>query len=187
MRVRATTVLGLVRDGRAAIAADGQVTAGPMVLKSGAKKIRVLGDGRVLAGFAGGASDALQLFERFDAALSSHKGNLTRAAIEVARYWRSDRALRRLEAQLIVLDTAHAFALSGNGDLVEPDDGILAVGSGAGYAIAVARALGKHTDLSVERIAEEALRGAAELCIYTGGQIVVESLPRAEREWTRPA
>ena len=128
------------------------------------------GRGRVLAGFAGGASDALQLFERFDGALDSHRGNLVRAAVEVARYWRSDRALRRLEAQLIVLDTAQAFAISGNGDLVEPDDGILAVGSGAGYAMAVARALCRHTDLPVERIAEEALRGAAELCIYTGGR-----------------
>ncbi len=178
MRIRSTTVLGLVRDGRAAIAADGQVTAGEMVLKSHARKIRVLGGGRVLAGFAGGASDALQLFERFDGALESHRGDLVRAAVEVARYWRSDRALRRLEAQLIALDTTHAFAISGNGDLVEPDDGILAVGSGAGYAMAIARTLCRHTDLSVERIAEEALRGAAELCIYTGGQIVIEALPR---------
>jgi ATP-dependent HslUV protease, peptidase subunit HslV len=178
VKTRSTTVLGMVREGRAAIAADGQVTAGEMVLKRSARKVRVLGNGHCLAGFAGGGSDALQLFERFDGALSSHKGNLTRAAIEVARYWRSDRALRRLEAQLIVLDTVHAFALSGSGDLVEPDDGILAVGSGSGYAIAVARALSHHTELPVERIVEEALRIAEELCIYTGGQIVVESLPR---------
>ncbi len=181
MRVRATTVLGIVRGGRAAIASDGQVTAGEMVLKSGARKIRIVGDGRALAGFAGGAADALQLFERFENALESHQGNLTRAAVEVAKLWRSDRTLRRLEAQLVVIDTEHAFAISGTGDLVEPDDGIVAVGSGGGYALAIARALVRHTDLSVERIAEEALRGAADLCIYTGGVISVEVLPREER------
>jgi ATP-dependent HslUV protease subunit HslV len=180
MRMHGTTVLGLVRNGRAAIAADGQLTAGEIVVKTGAKKIRVLGGGKVLAGFAGGGSDALNLFERFETALESHRGNLTRAAIEVARQWRSDRMLRRLEAQLVVFDTQHAMSLSGTGDLYEPDDGILATGSGGGYALAAARVLLRHTDLPVERIAEEAIRAAAEICIYTGGTILVESLPKEE-------
>jgi ATP-dependent HslUV protease subunit HslV len=178
MRTRSTTVLGIVRDGRTAIASDGQVTAGETILKSGARKIRVLGKNRVLAGFAGGAADAIQLFERFEASLESHRGNLKRAAVEVARLWRTDRALRRLEAQLVVADTQNLFALSGTGDLIEPDDGILGVGSGSAYAVAIARALMRHSDLSVERIVEEALKGAAEICIYTGGQIQIESLPR---------
>ncbi len=178
MRLRATTVLGIVRDGRAAIAADGQMTAGDTIVKTTARKIRVLGAGKVLAGFAGGASDALQLFERFEAALDAQRGNLTRAAVEVARLWRTDRMLRRLEAQLIVLDTEKAFALSGSGELYEPDDGILGIGAGGGYALGVARALTRHTELPVERIAEEALRSAAEICIYTGGTILVESLPK---------
>jgi ATP-dependent HslUV protease, peptidase subunit HslV len=178
MQIHGTTVLGIVRDGRAAIAADGQLTAGETIVKSGARKIRVLGNGRVLAGFAGGASDALQLFERFETALDAHHGNLTRAAVDVARLWRTDRLLRRLEAQLIVLDTEKSFALSGSGELYEPDDGILGIGAGGGHALAIARALSRHSDLPVERIAEEALRGAAEICIYTGGTILVEGLPR---------
>jgi ATP-dependent HslUV protease subunit HslV len=178
MWTRSTTVLGILDGGRAAIAADGQVTAGETIVKRGAQKIRVLGKNRVLAGFAGGAADALQLFERFESSLDSHRGNLKRAAVEVARLWRTDRIMRRLEAQLIVLNTEEMFALSGTGDLITPDEGIVAVGSGAGYAVAIARALKRHTDLPVERIAEEALRGAAEICIYTGEKIYVESLPR---------
>jgi ATP-dependent HslUV protease subunit HslV len=178
MRLHGTTVLGIVRGGRAAIAADGQLTAGDTIVKTTARKIRVLGSGRVLAGFAGGASDALQLFERFETALETQRGNLTRAAVDVARLWRTDRMLRRLEAQLIVLDTEKAFALSGAGELYEPDDGILGIGAGGGYALAVARALSRHTELPVERIAEESLRGAAEICIYTGGTVLVEALPQ---------
>jgi ATP-dependent HslUV protease, peptidase subunit HslV len=176
--IHGTTVIGMVRNGRAAIAADGQLTAGNIIVKSGARKIRVLGGGKVLAGFAGGGSDALNLFERFENALDSHRGNLTRAAIEVARQWRSDRMLRRLEAQLIVFDTQHAMSLSGTGDLFEPDDGILATGSGGGYALAAARALVQHTDMPVEKIAEASIRIASEICIYTGGTISVETLPR---------
>ncbi|MBD3161611.1 MAG: ATP-dependent protease subunit HslV [Candidatus Eisenbacteria bacterium] len=176
-RIRATTVLGLIRDGRAAIAADGQVTAGGTILKSTARKIRRLSGGKVLAGFAGGAADALQLFERFEKSLQGHGGNLRRAAVEVARFWRTDRALRRLDAQLLVLDREQLFVLSGNGDLVEPDEWVLAVGSGAGYAIGIARALLRHTDLPVDRIAREALHGAAEICIYTGGEIQILQLP----------
>jgi ATP-dependent HslUV protease, peptidase subunit HslV len=177
MRIHTTTVLGIVRDGRAAIAADGQVTAGEAILKTTARKIRVLGSGRVLAGFAGGGSDALELFERFERSLDAHRGNLTRAAVDVARSWRTDRVLRRLEAQLIVLDTEKAFALSGSGDLFEPDDGILGIGAGGGYALSAARALARHADLSVEQIAEESLRIASEICVYTGGTILVERLP----------
>lgn len=171
-----TTVLGILHRGAAAIACDGQITMGSTVVKQTARKVRVLSGGRVLAGFAGGAADALQLFERFETALEAHRGNLTKAAVEVAQLWRQDRVLRRLEAQLIVLDRTHAYALSGAGDLFEADDGILSVGSGGGYAIAIARALARHTDLPADRIAEEALRGAAEICIYTGGTILVERL-----------
>lgn len=176
-RIHGTTVLGLIRDGQAAIAADGQVTAGKTILKRSANKIRSLSGGKVLAGFAGGAADALQLFDRFEKSLQGHGGNLRRAAVEVARFWRTDRALRRLDAQLLVLDREQLFVLSGNGDLVEPDEWVLAVGSGAGYAIGIARALLRHTDLPVEQIAEESLRGAAEICIYTGGEIQVLRLP----------
>ncbi|MFB3909025.1 MAG: ATP-dependent protease subunit HslV [Candidatus Eisenbacteria bacterium] len=175
--MRGTTVLGLVHGGRAAIACDGQVTAGETIVKQTARKIRVLGGGRVLAGFAGGAADALTLFERFEKSLEGHRGNLTRAAVEVARLWRTDRMLRHLHAQLIVLDAERGFALSGSGDLIEPDDGILAIGSGAGYALAATRALIRHTDLAAEKVVEEALKTAAEICIYTGGTIQVESLP----------
>ncbi len=173
---RGTTVLGILHRGAAAIAADGQITMGDAIVKQTARKLRVLGGGSVLAGFAGGAADALQLFERFETALDAHRGNLTRAAVEVAKLWRQDRILRRLEAQLIVLDRHHAYAISGAGDLFEPDDGILGVGSGSGYAIAAARALVRHSDLPADRIAEEALRTAAEICIYTGGTILVERL-----------
>jgi len=176
--VRATTVLGLVRAGRGAIASDGQVTAGETILKSKARKTRVLAGGKVLAGFAGGAADALHLFDRFESTLQSHHGNLQRAAIEVAGLWRTDRILRRLEAQLIVLDGERLFTLSGAGDLLEPDDGLMAVGSGAGYAMGIARALIRHTDLPVEEVALESLRGAAEICIYTGGELHVETVAR---------
>ena len=176
--MRSTTVLGLLRDGRAAIACDGQITAGQSIVKTTARKIRVLGGGEVLAGFAGGAADALTLFDRFETALDAHHGNLTRAAVEVARLWRTDRILRHLDAQLIVLDTGHGFVLTGHGDLFEPDDGIIGIGSGGAYAIAIARALAQHTGLTAAQIAEEALRGAAQICIYTGGTIQVERLPK---------
>jgi ATP-dependent HslUV protease subunit HslV len=173
-------VLGIVRDGRAAIACDGQVTAGERIIKHRAKKIRVLAGGAALAGFAGGGADALQLFEQFETALESHRGNLLRAAVEVARAWRSDRTLRRLDAQLLVLDRQRILAVSGNGDLLEPDDGALAVGSGGGYALAAARAMMRTTSLPVDRIAGDSIRIASEICIYTGGDIVVESLAAIE-------
>lgn len=175
--LRGTTVLGIVRGGEAAIACDGQVTAGERIVKLRARKVRVLAGGRALAGFAGGAADALQLFDHFESALEANGGNLARAAIDVAKLWRSDRALRRLDAHLLVLDRDRILAVSGSGDLIEPDDGLLAVGSGAGYATAAARALLRTTELPAVRIAEESLRIAAEICVYTGGEIVVESLP----------
>jgi len=174
-RVVHTTVLAVLRDGRAAMGADGQVTAGQTVLKHGANKLRRIGDG-VLAGFAGSAADGLTLFERFEAKLSEHRGNLPRAAVALAKDWRTDRILRRLEAMLVVCDREHLLLLSGSGDVVEPDDGVAGVGSGGPYALAAARSLLRHTDLPVEAVVREALRIAAEICIYTNDRIVVETL-----------
>ena len=177
MKRRATTVIGCVRSGRAAVGSDGQVTLGAVVVKASARKIRRLYHGQVLAGFAGGAADGLHLFERFETQLESHRGQLQRAAVEVAKEWRSDRVLRRLEAQLIVLDREHAFLLSGAGDLIEPDDGILAIGSGAPYALAACRALTRSLpDLAPGEAVRRALEIAAEICIYTNQVIQVEEL-----------
>jgi ATP-dependent HslUV protease subunit HslV len=174
-RVAHTTVLAVLRDGRAAMGSDGQVTLGQTVLKHGASKVRRIGDA-VLAGFAGSAADGLTLFERFEAKLSEHRGNLPRAAVALAKDWRTDRTLRRLEAVLLVCDREHLLLVSGSGDVVEPDDGVAGVGSGGPYAVAAARALLRHTELSVEAVVREALRIAAELCIYTNDRIVVETL-----------
>ncbi len=176
-RIRSTTVLAVLRDGRLAMASDGQVTVGGVVLKHGAEKTRLAAKERALIGFAGGAADALALTERLEAKLEAYPGNLRRAAVELARDWRTDRALRRLEALLVVGDDAHVLVVSGNGDLVEPDDGIAAVGSGGPYAVAAARALARHTRLDAAEIAREALRIAAEICIYTNDQITVKTLP----------
>ncbi len=174
---RGTTVIGCLRAGRAAIASDGQVTAEAVILKAGARKIRRLYNGRVLAGFAGGAADGLHLFERFEAQLEAHRGRLQRAAVELAKEWRSDRVLRRLEAQLVALDGEHAFLLSGLGDVLEPDDGIVAIGSGAPYALAACRALVRFVpDITAARAVEEALKIAAEICVYTNDRIHVEQL-----------
>lgn len=170
-----TTVLAVLRDGRAAMGSDGQVTLGQTVLKHGASKVRRIGEG-VLAGFAGSAADGLTLFERFEAKLSEHRGNLPRAAVALAKEWRTDRTLRRLEAMLVVCDREHLLILSGSGDVVEPDDGVAGVGSGGAYAQAAARALLRHTELPVEVVVQEALRIAAEICIYTNDRIVVETL-----------
>jgi ATP-dependent HslUV protease subunit HslV len=170
-----TTVLAVLRDGRAAMGSDGQVTLGQTVLKHGASKVRRIGEG-VLAGFAGSAADGLTLFERFEAKLSEHRGNLPRAAVALAKDWRTDRTLRRLEAMLVVCDREHLLILSGSGDVVEPDDGVAGVGSGGAYAQAAARALLRHTELPVEVVVQEALRIAAEICIYTNDRIVVETL-----------
>jgi ATP-dependent HslUV protease subunit HslV len=176
-RIRSTTVLAVLRGGRIAMASDGQVTVGNAVLKHGAEKARLAAKDRALIGFAGGAADALALTERLEAKLEAHPGNLRRAAVELARDWRTDRALRRLDALLVVGDNEHVLVVSGNGDLIEPDDGIAAIGSGGSFALAAARALARHTELDAVEIAREALRVAAEICIYTNDHITVKTLP----------
>jgi ATP-dependent HslUV protease subunit HslV len=175
--VHSTTVVAVVREGTIAMASDGQVTVGNVVMKSGAQKVRRAARDSALIGFAGGAADALALTERLEAKLEEHPGNVRRAAVELAKDWRMDRALRRLEAMLIVGDPDHVLVVSGNGDVIEPDDGIAAIGSGGAYALAAARALRRHTDQGAEGIASEALRVAAEICIYTNDNITVVSLP----------
>ncbi|MBU1947597.1 MAG: ATP-dependent protease subunit HslV [Candidatus Eisenbacteria bacterium] len=174
--IRSTTVLAVVRDGKSAMAGDGQVTAVNTILKATARKVRRLHQGTVLAGFAGSAADGLQLFDRFETALESHQGKLQKAAIEIAKVWRSDRFLRRLQAQLAVADRDHVLLISGTGDVVEPEDGIVAIGSGAPYALAACRALSAHTELPPEKLAVEALRIAAQICIFTNDQIYLEEL-----------
>lgn len=158
------------------LAGDGQVTFGQTVMKQGARKIRRLYHDRILAGFAGSAADSFALFSRFEAKLEQYRGNLERSAVELARDWRTDRALRRLEAMLIVADKDAMFLLSGTGDLIQPDDGLVAIGSGGPYALAAARALTRHTSLSARDIAEQSMAIAADICIYTNHQIVVEEL-----------
>ena len=175
-RLHGTTILAVRRDGRAALAGDGQVTLGTTVVKHGARKIRRLHGGEVLAGFAGSTGDSLALFTRFEAKLEEHRGQLERAAVELAREWRTDRVLRRLEALLVVIDRQSSFLLSGSGDVIAPDDGLLAVGSGGPYALAAARALLRHSPLPAHEVAQEALKIAASICIYTNESITVESL-----------
>lgn len=182
MEIKATTVLGVVRDGRAAIGSDGQVTLGNTVVKGGAVKVRSMADGKVLAGFAGGAADAFALFEKFEGHLERYRGHLPRAAVEMAREWRTDRVLRRLEAMLVVMDAENQLIISGNGDLIESDDSVVAVGSGSPYAMAAARALLKHTDMDAENVCRESLKLAAEICIYTNDRISVLSLDGSGKE-----
>jgi ATP-dependent HslUV protease, peptidase subunit HslV len=172
----ATTILAVRQGDRTVLAGDGQVTFGATVMKQGARKIRRLYHDRILAGFAGSAADSFALFSRFEAKLEQYRGNLERSAVELARDWRTDRALRRLEAMLIVADQDAVFLLSGTGDLIQPDDGIVAIGSGGPYALAAARALAQHTSLSAREIAEQSMAIAADICIYTNHQIVVEEL-----------
>lgn len=174
--VRGTTVLAVRHGGRAVMAADGQVTFGSTIVKHSARKIRRLYHDRVLAGFAGTAADSFALFQRFEAKLEEYRGNLERSAVELARDWRTDRVLRRLEAMLIVLDQKSTFLLSGTGDLIEPDDGIIAIGSGGAYATAAAKALARHTDLDARAIAERAMAIAASICIYTNAAVTIEEL-----------
>ena len=174
--IRSTTVLCLRHRGQVAIAGDGQVTIGQTVVKSGARKIRKLYHDSVLAGFAGAAADAFTLFSRFEGKLEEHRGNLSRAAVELAKDWRADRVLRRLEALLAVADRDHSFIVSGTGDLIEPDDGLIGIGSGGPYALAAARALVAHSDLDAKGIATEAMRIAAQICIYTNDHITVDTL-----------
>jgi len=172
----ATTVLCVRHRGQVAMAGDGQVTIGNTVVKAGARKVRKLYQDRVLAGFAGAAADAFTLFARFESKLEEHRGNLARSAVELAKDWRADRVLRRLEALLAVADREHAFIVSGTGDLIEPDDGLIGIGSGGAFALAAARALVGHSDLDAKTIVTEAMRIAAEICIYTNAQISVEVL-----------
>ncbi|MBP7707314.1 MAG: ATP-dependent protease subunit HslV [Candidatus Aminicenantes bacterium] len=174
--IRSTTVICVRHKGKTAMAADGQVTMGQTVLKATAQKIRRLGKGEVLAGFAGSTSDAFALFARFEAKLDEHRGNLPRAAIELAKDWRMEKALRQLDALLVVANAETALLISGTGDVVEPDDGILAIGSGGPYALAAARALLAHTGLGAREIAEEALKISARICVYTNDNITVEEL-----------
>ncbi len=171
-----TTVLVVRRGPKVAMASDGQVTLGQTVIKHGARKVRRLHHDRVLAGFAGGSADALTLFERFEQKLEQHGGTLTRAAVELAKDWRSDRILRRLEAMLLVADRVCSLIISGTGDVVEPDDGLAAIGSGGPFALAAARALIRHTDLEPRSIAEEALSIASQICIFTNSNFVIEEL-----------
>jgi ATP-dependent HslUV protease subunit HslV len=173
---KATTVISVRHKGRVALGGDGQVTMSDTIVKSNAVKIRRLADGKVLAGFAGAAADAMTLFERFDAKLSQYKSNLQRAAVELAKDWRTDKYLRKLEALLAVSDAEYSLLLSGTGEIVEPDDGIIAIGSGGSYALAAARALVKHSDLSAEEIVRESLLTAASICVYTNDSITVETL-----------
>jgi ATP-dependent HslUV protease subunit HslV len=171
-----TTIICVRRKGKVAIASDGQVTLGDTVVKHGAKKIRRLYNERILAGFAGSSADSFALFSRFDAKLEQYHGNLSRAAVELAKDWRTDRALRHLEAVMIVADDKATFLLSGTGDLIEPDDGIVAIGSGGAFALAAARALNKYTELSARDIAQESMQIAAKICIYTNDNISIEEL-----------
>ena len=171
-----TTVISVRHKGEVALGGDGQVTLSNTIVKQKATKIRRLADGKVIAGFAGAAADAITLFERFDSKLSEYKANLQRAAVELAKDWRTDKYLRRLEALLAVCDSTHSLLLSGTGEIVEPDDGIIAIGSGGPYALAAARVLVKHSQLSAEEIVREALLAAASVCIYTNENITVETL-----------
>ena len=171
-----TTILAVRHHEGAVLAGDGQVTFGQTVVKQTARKIRRLYNDRILAGFAGSAADSFALFSRFESKLEQYRGNLERSAVELAKDWRSDRILRRLEAMLIVLDTSTTFLLSGNGDLIEPDDGIVAIGSGGPYALAAAKALAGNTALDARAIAEKAMTIAGDICIYTNGHVTVEEL-----------
>src|SRR5213076_2143559 len=175
-RVRSTTILAVRRNGQVALGGDGQVTVGQTVMKSNAQKVRTLHGGKLLAGFAGAAADAFTLFEKFEEKQERYPGNLQRAAVELAKDWRSDRVLRRLEALLAVTDREHSFIISGTGDLIEPDDGLIGIGSGGAFALAAARALVGHSDLDAKAIVTEAMRIAAGICIYTNDHITVEVL-----------
>lgn len=176
MIIRSTTILCIRREGRVVMGSDGQVTVGTTVMKHNARKLRRLHHDKILAGFAGATADAFTLFEKFEAKLEEYRGNLTRAAVELAKDWRTDRALRRLEALLAVADQDYSFVISGTGDVIEPEDGILAIGSGGPYALSAARALLGHSTLDARRIVEESMKIAGGIDIYTNLQIVIEEL-----------
>jgi ATP-dependent HslUV protease subunit HslV len=174
--MKSTTIVAVRHEGQVAMAGDGQVSAGEVILKGGARKIRRMYSDKVLAGFAGSTADALTLFEKFEKKLEEFRGNLQRAAVELAKDWRTDKVLRRLEAMLIVADAQHTYVVSGAGDVIEPDDGVAAIGSGGGYAAAAARSLVKHSNLSAEGIAQESIKTAASICVYTNENVTVEVL-----------
>jgi ATP-dependent HslUV protease subunit HslV len=174
--VRSTTVLAVKKGDRMVMAGDGQVSMDKLVLKHSARKVRTLLDGKVLAGFAGSTADALTLFEKFEAKLKEYSGGLLRSAVELAKDWRTDRVLRRLEALLLVADREQILLISGTGDVIEPDGGVMAIGSGGPYALAAAKALMEHSDLAADQVAQEAMRIAADLCVFTNSELVLEQL-----------
>jgi len=174
--MQGTTICCVTKNGRTAIAGDGQVTLGETVIKHGARKVRSMRDGSIVAGFAGSTADAMNLFERFEAKLDEHGGSLTRAAVALAKDWRTDRYLRKLEAMMIVADAERMLMISGNGDVLEPDEAVTAIGSGGAYAQAAATALHRHTELDAEDIVREAMNIAADICIYTNNEICVETV-----------
>ena len=174
--MHSTTIICVRKDDKVALAGDGQVTLGDTVIKHGAKKIRRLYNNKILSGFAGSSADSFALFSRFESKLEQFHGNLSRAAVELAKDWRTDRSLRHLEAVMVVADDKNSFLIAGNGDLIEPDDGLIAIGSGGPYALAAARAMLKYTNLSAREIAEESMQIAAKICIYTNDSISVEEL-----------
>ena len=175
-RIRSTTILSVRRDGKLAMGGDGQVTMGESIMKQKARKIRRLFNEKVIAGFAGSTADALSLFSRFEQKLEEYHGNLSRSVVELAKDWRTDRALRHLEALLLVADAKNTYLLSGNGDVIEPDDGIVAIGSGGPFALAAARALVKHTEMPAKEVVQEAMLIAGQICIFTNDQVVIEEI-----------
>jgi ATP-dependent HslUV protease subunit HslV len=175
-KFHATTVLGIRKDGQVAMGGDGQVTLGDTVMKRRARKVRKIHEGRILTGFAGASADALTLFDKFETKIEQYKGNLTRAVVELAKDWRTDKILRRLEALLVVMDAEHSFVISGTGEVIEPDDGIVAIGSGGGFALAAARALSANSELDARAIVEESMKVAAQICVYTNDEISIEVL-----------
>jgi ATP-dependent HslUV protease subunit HslV len=175
-KLRGTTILSVRRNDRLAMGGDGQVTMGESIIKQKARKIRRLYNDKVLAGFAGSTADAMSLFDRFGQKLEEYHGNLNRAVVELAKDWRTDRVLRHLEALLLVADEKNTYLVGGNGDVIEPDDGIVAIGSGAAYAVAAARALAKHTQMSAREIVQEAMLLAGQICIFTNDQVIIEEL-----------
>lgn len=181
VRIRATTVLALQKDGRCVMAGDGQVSLGDTIMKHGAVKVRFMYKDRVLVGFAGAAADAFNLFERLERKLETYKGNLFRAAVELAKDWRTDRILRRLEAMLLAMDRGHILVISGTGDVIEPDESVAAIGSGGPYALAAARALMTHSALDAAAIAREAMKIAASLCVHTNERVVIHELTEGQQ------
>lgn len=175
-KIRSTTILAVRRDDKVVIAGDGQVTMGDTIMKSGARKVRRLYGDKVLAGFAGASADAFALFQRFESKLEQFHGQLNRAAVELAKDWRTDKMMRNLEALLLVADTQTTLVIGGNGDVIEPDDGIVSIGSGGPYALAAARALVRNTELTAYQVAEEAMKIAGEICIYSNSNLVIEEL-----------